>query len=61
MQVSDDSTGIIRSEPQRVEPEDLEKAFASWEAKYGENVAKQLRETVEGNMVHYEYMKGWKI
>lgn len=34
---------------------------ASWKEKYGEEGAKLIRETVDENIAHYEYLKQFAI
>lgn len=60
LQTIDDSTGIERNSEEPPDP-DLNKAYTKWSAKYGQEVADQLRGTVEGNMPHYEHMARFKI
>lgn len=59
LQVSDDSTGILR--PENGERKGVEETMEGWEGKYGREVAGQLRGVVEGNMEAYEYMKGFAV
>ena len=46
------------SQPESV---DLEKAFEEWRAKYGVDVANDLKRHVELAMPDYEYLCQWKV
>jgi hypothetical protein len=60
LEASDDSRGIEGRDTERPLA-DLEKASHRWKEKYGEHTAEELKETVEKNREHYEYMKQYKI
>jgi hypothetical protein len=46
---------------QKKEPKSDEQLFAEWSAKYGEEGAKVIRDTVAANVEHYEYLKQFAI
>lgn len=53
---SDNSTGIIRGT--HAPPDgNLERAYETWVAKFGEDAAKVLEQRAQRNMVDYEYLK----
>lgn len=60
LQTIDDSTGIERSGEKRPDATP-QKAYEKWVGEYGQELADQLRLTVETNMPHYEYMSQFKM
>ena len=56
LQVSDNSTGIVRTTDAPPD-NNLERECEKWIESYGSDVAKLLKQRVEENMPHYDYMK----
>lgn len=60
LQMIDDSTGIQRVTGDRPDT-DIDKAHVKWKGEYGEEAANGIKETVEKNMEHYEYLLQFKV
>ncbi|KAI4944418.1 hypothetical protein J4E86_009477 [Alternaria arbusti] len=51
----------LRERTHKKEPKSDGQLFAEWKEKYGEEGAKQIRDTVAANVEHYEYLKQFAI
>lgn len=60
LETSDESTGIKGQDTERPVADPVS-AMQRWADKYGERIAVAMRETVEINMGHYEYLKSHKV